>query len=289
MKINIRLFLGKLYWALRKRAPVKKQKTYEDWQAKGYLCTPKVSFIIQSYNKSTAVMHIVKQLRACPDMEIIVIDDGSKRYHTKRLARFLQGGNEFLIRANDLYEIVMYDKTIRFANGDYIVLLQDDDMISDTDWLDRGLGYFDKYPDMAILGGFHGSKFWIDEDRKVVCTANAVENHASVEFQFVHIVDRAPMLLKRSLYMQYLKHLELSFAPVMYDDAELCLRAWMSGLTVGWYNVGFKSLMAGGMRIWNNNLVNAQTVRNRTKLYEMYHKYADEITEKVKKANSNIE
>lgn len=38
------------------------------------------------------------------------------------------------MRANDLYENVMYDKTIRFANGEYIVLMQDDDEITDLDW-----------------------------------------------------------------------------------------------------------------------------------------------------------
>jgi hypothetical protein len=141
---------------------------------------------------------------------------------------------------------------------------------------------------MVILGGFNGTSFGIDEDRKIVCTS-IVTNHISVKFQFVHMVNRAPMLLKRSLYMQYLKHLDLSFAPFQCDDMELCLRAWISDLKVGWYNAGFKSLMSGGMRIWNNNLTAHQAVRNRSKLYEMYHRYANEITEKVKKANSNIE
>jgi GT2 family glycosyltransferase len=286
--IACRLFLEKLYWAIRKRFPVKKQKTYEYWQAKGYRSAPKVSFIIQSHNKSTAVMHIVKRLRTYPDAEIIVIDDGSKNYHTRRLVRFLQGGNEFLIRANDLYEIVMYDKAIRFANGNCVVLLQDDDMISDMNWLERGLEYFDKYPDMVILGGFNGLKFWIDESRKVGCT-DVMDNNPSAEFQFVHTVNRAPMLLRKSLYMQYLKHFDLSFAPFFADDTELCLRAWMCGLKVGWYNAGFESLMAGGMRIWNTELHYIQGHRNHTKLYEMYQRYADEITKKVLTANALLQ
>ena len=41
--------------------------------------------------------------------------------------RFLNRGNEFLLRANDLYENVMYDKTIRMVNGRFVALLQDDD------------------------------------------------------------------------------------------------------------------------------------------------------------------
>ena len=50
---------------------------------------------------------------------------------------------------NDLYENVMYDKTIRFANGEYIVLMQDDDKITDLGWVDKGVAYFKKYSDMV--------------------------------------------------------------------------------------------------------------------------------------------
>jgi hypothetical protein len=89
--------------------------------------------------------------------------------------------------------------------------------------------------------------------------------------------------------MQYLKHLDLSFAPFQSDDVELCLRAWICGLKVGWYNAGFKSLMAGGMRIWNNRLLYIQGARNHAKLYEMYHRYVDEITKKVQTANAILQ
>ena len=127
--MDIRLYWEKVYWALAKRAFKRKQKTYEDWLAKGYTNQPLVSFIIESHNKSVGVKRIVSKLREYPNAEIVVIDDGSEYKHTKSLMRFLTRGNEFLVRANDLYENVMYDKTIRFANGEYIVLMQDDDEI----------------------------------------------------------------------------------------------------------------------------------------------------------------
>jgi glycosyltransferase involved in cell wall biosynthesis len=246
-----------------------------------------VSFIIQSHNKSAAVIHIVRQLRTYPNAEIIVIDDGSARSHTKRLTRFLQGGNEFLVRANDLYENIMYDKTIRFSNGEYVILLQDDDRIADMEWLHKGLAYFRKYPDMVILGGFNGLNFWIDEKHKWGCIDICTGDN-DAKFQFVSTVNRAPMLLKRSLYMDYLKHMEFSFAPFQCDDTELCLRAWASGLKVGWFPAGFGSLQAGGMRIWNTNLINVQGRRNQAKLYEMYKSFAEDIAEKVRCANEQL-
>ncbi len=287
--MNIRLFFDRIYWAFFKRKAKKKQKSYEDWAAKGYNNSPEVSFIIQSHNKSNSVIHIVEQLRKYPNGEIIVIDDGSGLEHTERLSRFLDKGNEFLVRANDLYENVMYDKTIRFSNGKYIVLMQDDDEVTNMDWLTKGLSYFKQYPDMAILGGFNGQEFIIDEEKKWgYVTEYTDRNIYENEFRFVHSVNRAPMLINKALYSQHLKCLEFSFAPFQCDDSELCFRAWLKGLKVGWYNAGFKSLMAGGMRIWNNEFTGFQERNNRAKLYEMYSKDADRISELVNKANEEI-
>lgn len=288
--MNIRLFIDQLYCAFVKKSRTKKQKSYEDWAIKKYNNTPEVSFIIQSHNKSISVIEIVKELRQYSHCEIIVIDDGSTMEHTKRLTALLTGGNEFLVRANDLYENVMYDKTIRFANGSYVVLLQDDDKIPGTEWVTKGLSYFRKYPDMVILGGFNGQGLFTEESKKWLYVDEYTDrNIYEKEFQFVHSVNRAPMFIHKQLYMEHLKHLEFSFAPFQCDDTELCLRAWLSGLKVGWYNAGFKSLMAGGMRIWNNAFTGFQEQNNRVKLYQMYNTNVDNITERVNKANKEIE
>lgn len=113
--MDIRLYWEKVYWALAKRVFKRKQKTYEDWLAKGYTNQPLVSFIIESHNKSVGVKRIVSELREYPNAEIVVIDDGSEYKHTKSLMRYLTRGNEFLVRANDLYENVMYDKNHSFC------------------------------------------------------------------------------------------------------------------------------------------------------------------------------
>ncbi len=279
--------IEKVRCALAKRFLKKKQKTYEDWLAKGYRNHPKVSFIIESHNKSLGVRRIVRKLREYPEAEIIVIDDGSSFAHTRALVKFLDGGNEFLVRANDLYENVMYDKTIRFANGCYVVLMQDDDEITSLDWVDKGIRYFERYPDMVILGGLDGLNFVIDEEN---CWGyvDQYPDKAKGGFRFVHSVNRAPMLLDRDLFLTRLGHIDFSFAPFQCDDCELCLRAWLSGLKVGWYDAGFESMLAGGMRIWNKGLIGVQEIKNRGKLYEMYKDRVDEISGLVEKANSKL-
>lgn len=285
--MDILMSIEKVRCALAKRFLKKKQKTYEDWLAKGYRNHPKVSFIIESHNKSLGVRRIVRKLREYPEAEIIVIDDGSSFAHTRALVKFLDGGNEFLVRANDLYENVMYDKTIRFANGCYVVLMQDDDEITSLDWVDKGIRYFERYPDMVILGGLDGLNFVIDEEN---CWGyvDQYPDKAKGGFRFVHSVNRAPMLLDRDLFLTRLGHIDFSFAPFQCDDCELCLRAWLSGLKVGWYDAGFESMLAGGMRIWNKGLIGVQEIKNRGKLYEMYKDRVDEISGLVEKANSKL-
>lgn len=288
--MDIRLYWEKVYWALAKRVFKRKQKTYEDWLAKGYTNQPLVSFIIESHNKSVGVKRIVSKLREYPNAEIVVIDDGSEYKHSKSLMMYLTRGNEFLVRANDLYENVMYDKTIRFANGEYIVLMQDDDKITDLGWVDKGVAYFKKYSDMAILGGLNGLDFVIDEKEKWGYNGSYPSAFfKGKDFRFVHSVNRAPMLLNKKLYIEHLGHIDFSFAPFQCDDTELCLRAWLSGLKVGWYNAGFESMIAGGMRIWNKGLMGFQEIKNRGKLYEMYRDSLEEVTSLVEKANKTID
>lgn len=279
--------IEKVRCALAKRFLKKKQKTYEDWLAKGYRNHPKVSFIIESHNKSLGVRRIVRKLREYPDAEIIVIDDGSSFAHTRALVKFLDGGNEFLVRANDLYENVMYDKTIRFANGRYVVLMQDDDEITSLDWVDKGIRYFERYPDMVILGGLDGLNFVIDEENRWGYV-DQYPDKAKGGFRFVHSVNRAPMLLDRDLFLKHLGHIDFSFAPFQCDDCELCLRAWLSGLKVGWYDAGFESMLAGGMRIWNKGLTGFQEIKNRGKLYEMYKDRVNEISAMIVEANKSL-
>lgn len=285
--MDILMSIEKVRCALAKRFLKKKQKTYEDWLAKGYRNLPKVSFIIESHNKSLGVRRIVRKLREYPEAEIIVIDDGSSFAHSRALVKFLDGGNEFLVRANDLYENVMYDKTIRFANGRYVVLMQDDDEITSLDWVDKGIRYFERYPDMVILGGLDGLNFVIDEENRWGYV-DQYPDKAKGGFRFVHSVNRAPMLLDRDLFLKHLGHIDFSFAPFQCDDCELCLRAWLSGLKVGWYDAGFESMLAGGMRIWNKGLIGVQEIKNRGKLYEMYKDRVNEISALVEKANSKL-
>lgn len=282
----MKLLFEKLKLALQKRTgTVQKKKDHASWVAKDYRKEPKVTFILQSHDKSLQICHVLPKLRLYKDSEIIVIDDGSKMEHTQRLAAALTGANEFLLRANDLFENVTYDKTIRLANGQYIALMQDDDDFDGIGWAEKAVRLFEQHPKMAILGGLGGLDIAFEHDRQ---WAHGGQSMAQDDFAFVTAVNRAPMWINRKLFRQHLHHIDFRFAPFQFDDYELCARTWLSGLQVGWYDAGFKSLTAGGMRLWNNAFTKEQSERNGHLLYQLYADKQEEIMRLVSASNTSL-
>jgi len=277
--MKLELLFHRIYSSFLKRSGINgNKKNRRIWLDKKYNNQPLISFVIQSHNKSLEVKHIVSKLRPVSDSEIIVIDDGSDNKHTKAISSFLSGANEFMIRSNDLYENIMYDRTIRFTNGKYIALLQDDNAFDNLQWVDEAVHYFSKYPDMVILGGRDGLNFEIQAED--IAHDVPYKENLNDKFSFVHVVNRAPMWIDKNLFDEKLKHIDFNFAPFQFDDCELCIRAWLNRLQVGWYNAGFKSLSAGGMRIWNTLFTQEQCERNQKLLYDMY-KNKKEILDKL--------
>ena len=283
----MRLLIEKIKLALQKRTGVAQQKkSHATWVAKGYKNEPLVTFVIQSHNKSLQVCHILPKLRMMKDAEIIVIDDGSSKEHTDRLVSELTGANELMIRSNDLFENVTYDKAIRMANGKYIALMQDDDDFNDISWAEEAVRLFEKYPKMVILGGKWGLHVQFDQASMSGCGKR--QDMGDSKFQFVHAVNRAPMWINKPLYEQHLHHIDFRFAPFQYDDDELCLRSWLNGLQVGWYDAQFFSLTSGGMRLWNSAFTQEQMERNGKLLFQLYADKMAGITQQVEACNKTL-
>ncbi len=181
----------------------------------------------------------------------------------------------------------MYDKTIRFANADLVALLQDDDDFDSLEWVDSAIRLFERWPDLAILGGKDGLDITFEHDRHYAHGGKKYTLPAE-GFCFVPAVNRAPMWIRRSLFLEHLQHIDFRFAPFQFDDYELCARAWLQGLQVGWYDAKFYSLSVGGMRLWNNAFTQEQSARNGARLYELYADRIQELHSLVDKARSFI-
>lgn len=285
--MNIQLLIDKLKLSVQKRTKVtQNKKSHAGWLARGYDNEPEVSFVLESHNKSLQIMHVVEKLRKYPHAEIIVIDDGSDMEHTERLAKGLTGGSEFLLRANDLYENVMYNRTIRLAQAPFVALMQDDDDFDSLDWVSEGVRLLKEHPDMVILGGCEARDIHFDDEKQT--SSGKDFRYPSKEFCFAPTVNRAPMWINRSLFLEQIHDIAFSYAPFQMDDYEMCLRVWNIGLKVGWYDARFHSLSPGGMRLWNKAFTEEQLQRNGPQLYHTYKDLMPSISSRIDEANSAL-
>ena len=226
------------------------------------------------------------------DHELIVCEDGSLDGSRESWASYLDPPNDFLIHSNDLHEIRILDRAIRFARAEIVCLVQDDDLIPpDTAWLERALLSFSDNPRLAILGGFMGFESF-DPD-----PAKAKRIWGADEFRFVHHVNVGPYFIRRQSY-EALGGWDYSFSevgePGICFDNELCLRAWMNDYQVGYSFVPFKGPAGhyakdGGTVLFSNDVRVRNSVRNSDTIFKRYGPHAARIDALVAAANATLD
>lgn len=267
---------------------VKAYKQQREGSAHRYQDRPRMAFIVHSFNRVANIEQLVEGLRLMGRHELIVCEDGSLDGSREKWMSYLTGPNDFLIHSNDLHEIRVLDRAIRFTRADIVCLVQDDDTIPrDATWLDTALEAFDRYPKLAILGGFMGFESFDPDPAK----ARRVWGGG---FRFVHHVNIGPYFIRRQHY-ESLGGWEYSFSeagePGICFDDELCLRAWMNGYQVGYQFVPFKGPAGhypadGGTVLFSNDIRVRNSVRNSDTIYAWYGRYAKRIDALVEEANS---
>jgi glycosyltransferase involved in cell wall biosynthesis len=238
---------------------------------------PRVTAVVQLFNKRENIEAIVAALIAAPIGEIIVIDDGSSDGALEVLPRLLTGKNHFIIRSNDIFEVRTYSRALDFARGEIVALLQDDDLPPlDGLWVQEALELFGRHPKLSILGGRNGLALRLKDDPASgqSITYNQVDcregQRSEIPFTFVDVVNRAPMLLRRDVIVR-LGGIDNTFAPYQCDDVDLCLRAWRAGLQVGLYSANFvRDVGMGGMRLFNADSQPGQVKKNWKIIYDRY-------------------
>jgi GT2 family glycosyltransferase len=296
------------------------RKKYIEWKVKKqkenrneYNKDVKVSAIVQSFNGKNKVKKIIKRLEKTKIDEIILIDDGSVDGTLNWAKKNMNMPNEFVVSSNDIYEVVMYRKMIKFASGNIVCLLQDDDLPPPNDeWIEDALSIFKKYKKLVILGGRLGLNIKIpDNSRHCSNSEYKVENGIAgkpgvskyelirdpkfeVDFcnskiEFTQAVNRAPMFVRRKQFLN-MGNIDLDFYPFQCDDVDVCIRAWKKGYKVALYESKFdRELGWGGMRKFDNS-VSKQSEKNWKKIYQKHGKEIknDVIDEYVKKSNKKI-
>jgi hypothetical protein len=256
-----------------------------------YIDFPSVGFIVQSFNRVSNLDHIYQRLSSIGDCDLIVCDDGSIDGSRHKWAEHLSGPNDFLILSNDLHEIRILDRAIRFSRADIVCVVQDDDRIpSDRSWLDDVQGWFDAVPDLAIVGGFMGFRG----------IAGNNDGHESIwgamPFQFVLHVNIGPYFIRRNAY-EALGGWDYSFSkvgePGICFDNELCLRAWKNGYKVGYYFVPFKGpakhyACDGGTALFSGTRRRLNMRRNQRATAKKYQGQLAHLEQLVDRANADL-
>lgn len=253
-----------------------------------YMEMPAVSFIVHSFNRLSNINQLISGLRATGNHEIVVCEDGSIDGSREAWERHLDRPNDFLIHSNDLHEIRILDRAIRFASSDIICLVQDDDRIpTETAWLSDALVQFEQHPRLAVIGGFMGfgalgpgiTPFW-----------------GETAFRFVHHANIGPYFIRRTAY-ESLGGWDRSFSdagePGILFDSEFCLRAWLNDYEVGYSFVPFKGAPGeyshdGGTVLFSGLQRLRNKFRNETLMYQRYADSVPLLDSRVSAANRRI-
>jgi hypothetical protein len=270
---------------------VKEEKAARRTSSATYREHSEVAFLVHSFNRAENIEQLHDGLRRLGDHELIVCEDGSIDGSHEKWTLLLDRPNDFLIRSNDLHEIRVLERAIRYASADVVCLVQDDDRIpGDADWLAAALECFRAHPDLAILGGFMGFRgFHPDADK--------VERMwGPAPFQFVHHVNIGPFFIRKRSY-EALGGWDHSFSrvgePGICFDNELCLRAWVGGYQVGYRFVPFKGppghyALDGGTILFSGTARRRNQLRNQRAIFEMYASHAQRIDALVDAANRSL-
>lgn len=279
-----------------------------------YNDSPRVAGILQFFNKKQNIPMLWRGLTKAEFDELIILEDGSVDGSASEWILKLESPNHYLLRSNDLFEIITYDRALHFSRAEIVCLLQDDDqMPNDRMWIDRALSLFDEDPDLLILGGFRAVDV-LPRKEAPVAEEMVLEKTGDVEFVsglFCHrtlqfpmektpsgrpdffyamSVVRAPVFIRRRRFLD-MGGFDLSFAPFLCDDVDNCMRAWRAGHKVGLYDIDFRrDIGLGGMRAFNNKRIVTQLRLNWEKVY---HKHGDvirsgEIAALVNNANQSL-
>lgn len=322
-RVRIVLFYRMQYWKRwRKRRKVKKYKQNVDKQEDKYNHDPKVSFAIQSFNRSENIRHLATHIPQSQEYETIVLEDGSIDGSLKKWDGHLTRRNDFLIRSNDLHEIRTYTRAAQFMRGDYLCLLQDDDTLPEqSQWIEWVLEFFESFPDLAVVGGFApvglGEKNFFDSrhnrlshddsippisewayssnEEKFPLVNNEplpiIDPNTERPFIFVPIVSVGPYVIDLDVY-ERLNGFDLDFSepgkPGILFDGEFSLRCWKNGYRVGYTNMGNYAKNIGGTELFANDDRQRQAERNIELIEKKHGSEFDIVEKKVCTANADL-
>ena len=272
--------------------------------------SPSLSVVVQSFNHRDNVPRIVASLRQTAAEEIIVCEDGSVDGSDRAWRAALNRPNEFVVLSNDIHEIRTYNRAISYARGEFVAVMQDDDFPpADGRWASDALSLFRTQANLAVLGCWGGwAHAFGDRDRVVLTHVGPPMNSAigeaenlvpfrdpstGIAFTFVEAVCIGPMLFRRSVFEElggFDTELSAPGESGVWLDYELCVRAWLAGYEVAYYEAPPFKRHVGGQGTFlfapTSRIINHE--RNRAIVGERYGDQIAGVRKKIDKCNQRL-
>lgn len=270
----------------------------------------KLSIVMSVHNKAHYMEFFVSLLkRNTPGAEFILIDDGS----TDGTGEILKRHADVFIRTEDIWEVKANNVGLRAATGDYVAIIQDDDLVLADGWFPqcvafmqannihilggRSIGHFyfpyakdgtiDLNPQKLKVGDFdlylRRLHMWSFPDlnigrMNVSPTAIPLPPHQQRAPVFlVEGTYRSPYIIARET-IDRIGYLDEIYSPLGYDDHDYCARAWLAGLQTAVTAIPMMPRFQGGSNwLYGDNLAEDIFSDSFDKNYEIFFpRYRDQ-------------
>lgn len=268
---------------------------------------PKLSLFLISFNHRQLIKPIIERLRLIPDCEIIICEDGSIDGSHQEWMKYLSRPNDFLIHSNDINEIRAYNRAVTFARGEIVCLLQDDDIPpGNAGWVTQALELFERYPKLAILGGYRAIFFAYSGPCKLEIEGKLNKRYCAerkndipflepglkTPFMFADCVNTAPVFYRRDAWIE-LGGFDLNYSKPgetgIRFDFEICFEAWLKGWQVGLYErTDFKRRMGIQGSLFFTDSKRKNEIENGERLERTYGNTYGDIRKLCDEANMSL-
>jgi len=207
----------------------------------------KLTLAFQVYNKEKSIESVmdswVRNLSGRNECEIIVVFDDCKDASVDILHKYLREKKQdyMFLFADDRYEIFCSNLALKYASGDYIVFIQDDNWIYDENWdllLGKMLRQIDNIGVVALLAGVQ----MLPEQNKLRYQRIEISRTHKKEYVSAHNLPEyelgiwqvdsvcRPFCIFRELLLSY-GGMDEAFSPTRGDDLDLGIKLVKEGIT----------------------------------------------------------
>ena len=191
------------------------------------------------------------------DYELVIVLDGCVDNSERICKEWEPQFSHFkLLYANDIYETLSNNLSMKNSNSEYIIIVQDDMVITELGWNERLSIPIKIFDDVFAVSARATHNFHINPNSQEIHSkvynpsrwadiliaydpAGVSQNTPRNKFVIRNSCIRGPLLLRNDIVTK-LNYLDEDFAPGDLDDHELCYRAYKQlGMKCGVFTIGF--------------------------------------------------